>query len=242
MLNLTFILVFEIAISVIKYASLLFILLLILRKIRWSNKSNKKVFPILTNLKIRNIIIIPIGFAIMISILILGIISISSNMEIKSLIKNLKSCDAIAVENSIMRDDGDMIENSIIQDRKKIQDLIRVLSETEYKRSIYRGPIETREWVDIHIVSNNRKKPHSFRLISDCLLIGNYPKFTEYESSDKYIKISARKALGISDKVYSVTDLNRQRFEIPLGKGKIWIGTKKEWESKTKKEIRRGSR
>ena len=238
MLNLTIGLVFEVAISVIKYAVLLFISLLVSRTIIiiWSWISKKRESPILTKPKIRTIIIAIVGISIMTTILILGIISVSARLEIASLLKNLKNCDAIAVENSLMRVKEDPLENSIIQDRKKILDLIWLLSEVEYKRSIYRGPIETRELVNIHIVSKNRKKPHSFRLISDCLLIGNFPNFTEYVTSDEYIYSTVRQVLGISDIVYSVTDLNKQKFEIPIGEREVWIGTKKEWESRPKKD------
>jgi len=236
MLNLASILVFKIAISVIKFAILLFILLLILQTITWSRKSKKRVFPILTTLKIRTIIIVIIGISIITSILVLGIISISAKAEIKSLIENLKNCDAIAVENSLMRVKGDPLENSIIQDRKKIQDLVRLLSEVEYKRSIYIGPMETRDLVDIHIVSRDIKKPHSFRVFSHLLLIGNFPKFTEYVSSGESLKGSVRQVLGISDLVYPAIDPNEKKFHIPIGEREVWIGTKKEWESRPKKD------
>ena len=236
MVKLTISLVMGIAIRVMMYAILLFILLLILRTISLSRKSKKRVFPILTKLKIRTIIIALVGSSIITSVLILGILSISANKEITLLIKNLKNCEALGVENSLMFVKEDPLENSIVQDRKKIQDLIRVLSEVEYKRSIYRGPIETRDMVNIHIVGNNRKKPHSFCIIGNLFIIGNFPNLNEYETSD-YILRKARKALGIRNRVVlKVTDPNKQKFEIPIGERKVWIGTKKAWESRHKKD------
>jgi hypothetical protein len=236
MLKLTLPWFLVIAISVLKYAILLFILLLIFRTITWSRKSKKRVFPILTKLKIKTIIMIPFGISIIFFVLYLGIMSFLAKAEITSTIENLKNCDALGVENSLMRDDGDVIEGSLIQDRKKIQDLARVLSEVEYIKMPSRGKIGTKEMVDIHIVSKNRVRPHSFRIIGDLLQIGDESKFNRYKSSDEYILSSVRKALGISDMVFEVIDPNEQKFEIPIGEREVWIGTKKEWESRPKKD------
>ena len=236
MLKLTIPWVLEIAISVIKYAILLFILLLILRAISWSRKNKRKVLPILTKLKIRTIIIIIVVISIILSVLFMVILSISANTEIMSTIENLKNCDALGVENSLMRVDGDVIENSLIQDRKKIQDLARVLSELEYVRRPSRGMPGTKELVDIHIVSKNRVRPNSFRIIGDLLQIGDVSKFNRYESSDEYLLNSARKALGISDIVLEIADPNEQLFEIPISERGVWVGTKEEWESQHKKD------
>jgi hypothetical protein len=216
MLKLTHPWILEIAISVLKYAILLFILLLILQTITWSRKNKKKVLPILTKLRIRTIIIVIVGISVLFTVLLVGILSVSARSEIKSIIENLKKCDALGVENSLMRLDGDVIENSLIQDSKKIQDLARVLSEVEYIKMPSRGKIATKEMVDIHIVSKNRVRPHSFCIIGDLLQIGDLSKFNRYESSDEYLLSSVRKSLGISDVVLEVIDPNDQTFAIPI--------------------------
>jgi hypothetical protein len=122
-----------------------------------------------------------------------------SNSEIASILEHLKNCEALGVDNSLMRVGGDVRENCIIHDREKIQKLGNVLGNIEYKRIRALGVAATKELIDIHIVSKNPKQLDSLRVIGRYLEIGKVPKFHRYRSSDEDLIDNVRNALGVSN-------------------------------------------
>lgn len=77
------------------------------------------MLTILTKLKIRIIIVLVVLILTIFSVLFIGMINVSANAEITSIIECIKNCDAIGLENSLMGVE-DNLKNSMIQDRKKI--------------------------------------------------------------------------------------------------------------------------
>jgi len=187
----------------------------------------------LAKLKKRNMIVTLIACSILLSIVLTIVFHVFSNAEIASILEFLEGCDVIRVENSLMKEDGDIVETSTINDRKKIQKLVLVLKKTEYKRRPARGVAATKELIEIYILKKDKAQMYLLRVIGNILEIGRFPKarIHRYKSSDENLLYKVRNALGVSNVEFEKIDPNEQIIEVPISERKVWVGTKKEWES-----------
>lgn len=186
--------VFELAVMIIFASFLIFIFLLFLRHFCYS----RQILLGFANLKIYRIIIALSICSVVLFILIINILNISARREISLMIENLEDCTDLKIVNSLMTLKGDVVEESIINDRRIIERLVSVMNKGDFTRMKSGGLIATKEYIDIYVFKNKRKIV-KFRIIGGYVLeIGEEPEMHRYRSSGKELLWEARTSLGVT--------------------------------------------
>lgn len=193
MIELSDILIVDFVVLTPVGAILVFLVLLVLRIVC----AKMKVLKPFAKLKIRYLALLVIAGSVLLSIGVAGILKVSSTRDISTLLRKLRTCSSIRVDNSYYdrqayKHDREYI---VINNRERIQELVTLIENAGYKRTRSGGFIDTRSIVDIYIYENG-SETGSFRFILHILETGKDTKQRRYDCADMYFLSRVRQTIG----------------------------------------------
>ena len=193
MITLSTNIIFELAVKIILSLIFAIVFLFVLRKFC----VKKKVFLKIANFNIRRLIFIVSVCSFLIFIFLLVVSNRVSRERVLSLFEILEHSTNLKIINSLMTQDGDICEESLVTDYHLIENLTSLMRKVDYKQMVSTGTIATNEYVEIYVYKD-QKRVTLFRITGGYVVeIGEHPHFHRYKSLDSDLLEKVRDTLRI---------------------------------------------